>query len=569
MRAPIPANEPERLRTLRRYRILDSPAEMSYDDLTLLASKICSAPIAAISLVDSDRQWFKSITGLEVEQTSRDVAFCAHAILRPEETLVVEDATQDVRFSDNALVTSAPHIRFYAGTPLVVADGSPIGTLCVIDTAPRRLTTTERQALEALGRQVVAQLELRRNIKALGKTVRKLARKEAQLHRTQQRQLELKDQFISHVSHELRSPLTPIHQFVTILLDEIGGPLTADQREYLNIVHRNAGQLRQMIGDLLEVTRARTGKLKVDRRRVRVDTIVQEVVNSSAVTARAAQLELSAAIDGALPDVIGDVVRVRQILANLVDNAMKFTPAGGSVTVRAAQLPEDPGAVCITVRDTGCGLSPDDCDRVFEHLYQVNDTSERSRNGLGMGLYIAKQLVRAMGGRIWVDSEFGAGSAFSFTLPVFSLQPLLTPLLTSENLQRETFALIRVEMISTTGDQAAARAVPVATAALEAVSASIHPSMDVILPQSCSSQPDDALTIVAMTHAAGAAQIVRRLEERLGQCAAQRTAGVVARIRHAVFDLPKAEHACPAETAARMAQIIDRCTSGLPSKEMQ
>jgi diguanylate cyclase (GGDEF)-like protein len=162
MKARLPSDEVDRLNTLKRYRILDTTPELRYDDLTLLASKICGTPIAAISLIDADRQWFKSILGLEVKQTSRDVAFCAHAILEANQLLVVEDATQDGRFYNNSLVTGTPGIRAYAGAPLVVAGGHAIGTLCAIDTNPRSCSTTEREALAALGRQVVAQLESHR-----------------------------------------------------------------------------------------------------------------------------------------------------------------------------------------------------------------------------------------------------------------------------------------------------------------------------------------------------------------------------------------------------------------------
>ena len=331
MKAELPENEAERIETLHRYNILDTPPETGYDDLVHLASEICGMPIAAISLVDKDRQWFKSILGLEVSQTSRDAAFCAHAILDKTQPLIVEDATLDPRFADNILVTDEPGIRFYAGTPLVMSDGNPIGTLCVIDKVPRTITAKQRKALEILGREVVAQVELRNNIRALERSVVMLARTEAQLRQTQQQELDLKDEFVSHVSHELRSPLTPIYQFATILRDEIGGPLTDEQKEFADIIVRNSEQLGGMIGDLLEVTRAQTGKLTVDRRRIRIEDIVVDVVRSRKLTAQGAGLTLTSEFSGHLPGVIGDAARVRQVLANLIENAMKFTPAGGAI----------------------------------------------------------------------------------------------------------------------------------------------------------------------------------------------------------------------------------------------
>ncbi len=161
MLSPFPANEVQRLNTLRGYDVLDSLPESVFDDLTQLAAQICQTPIAAISLVDENRQWFKSKIGMSAPETPRDIAFCAHAILHPDEILEVPDARLDPRFANNPLVTSEPHIRFYAGAPLVAPDGVALGTLCVIDCEPRFLSTEQKTALRTLSHTVIAQLELR------------------------------------------------------------------------------------------------------------------------------------------------------------------------------------------------------------------------------------------------------------------------------------------------------------------------------------------------------------------------------------------------------------------------
>lgn len=166
MRTPIAQNEKKRLNVLWQYEVLDTVPEEVFDDLTELAARICEAPIALISLVDEKRQWFKSRVGTPVQETSRDISFCAHAI-QQSDLFIVPDATKDPRFADNPLVKSDPKIRFYAGAPLITPDGYALGTLCVIDKVPRELRPDQKQALIILGRHVVSQLELRRRSREL------------------------------------------------------------------------------------------------------------------------------------------------------------------------------------------------------------------------------------------------------------------------------------------------------------------------------------------------------------------------------------------------------------------
>lgn len=161
MKAKLPFRESARIKALQQYNILDTPTEQTYDDITSLAAFICDVPIALISLVDTERQWFKSKVGMTVSETSRDVSFCAHAILN-KDIMIVKDARNDDRFAGNPLVTCAPNIRFYAGVPLITASDHSLGTLCVIDYQPRELSNVQERTLIALARQIVMQLELQR-----------------------------------------------------------------------------------------------------------------------------------------------------------------------------------------------------------------------------------------------------------------------------------------------------------------------------------------------------------------------------------------------------------------------
>ncbi len=187
-------NEKARLQALRSYRILDTDAEKGFDDLTILASHICETPIALISLIDSDRQWFKSKVGVTISETPREVSFCAIAMQQPN-LFVVPDASKDPRFSSNPFVASEPKIRFYAGAPFTSSDGQPLGTLCVVDMVPRQLTSGQESALLALSRQVQAQFELRKNLIELRIALEERDRAEAERDRT----IEELQQSLDHV----------------------------------------------------------------------------------------------------------------------------------------------------------------------------------------------------------------------------------------------------------------------------------------------------------------------------------------------------------------------------------
>jgi signal transduction histidine kinase/CHASE3 domain sensor protein len=245
-----------------------------------------------------------------------------------------------------------------------------------------------------------------------------LAQAYAELDRTRLQQLRTKDQLLSHVSHELRTPLTAAYQFVEILRDGLAGELNAEQLEYSEIALRNLKQLRAMIGDLLEATRVESAKLTIEPQRMNLEGAVKEVCRTLYSPAAEKGIAIENRV-GALPDVFADANRVRQILTNLLHNAIKFTKKG-SVSIDAHVMDEDPRLVRITIADTGCGMGPEALGRLFTRLYQAGDPRAESRQGLGLGLYICKELVTRQGGTIWVESELGKGSTFHCTFPIFS-----------------------------------------------------------------------------------------------------------------------------------------------------
>src|SRR6266700_1728163 len=288
--------------------------------------------------------------------------------------------------------------------------------------------------------------------KQLDRSIRYAVERQAlqrSLEITRNEQLEFKNRLLSHVSHELRTPLTCIHQYVSLLLDGLSGPIAPEQSDHLKIVLKSVSQLQAMIRDLLEASRAESGKMRVEPRCISLGDLIQQAVAMMRPTAQKEHIGLEAGLDVSIPLVYADPDRVLEVLINLIDNAIKFTPNEGSVLVNARMVNTDPGTVYVSVSDTGRGISPEAKALIFERLYQYPDSVDTSnRSGLGLGLFICKELVRLQNGRIWVTSELGSGSLFTFTLPIYSLAKLLAPVITYKDELRPSLVLTRVELTS-------------------------------------------------------------------------------------------------------------------------
>lgn len=399
--------ETERLDALNQCHILDTAAEPVFDDLTALAAEICQTPIATISLVDEARQWFKSRIALAQSQTPRSIAFCAHAILTPGQPFIVEDASADPRFRDNPLVTSAPHIRFYAGIPITTSERLALGALCVIDTRPRVLSRTQIEHLQRIARQAAALLELRRVVH-ITREARDTAESSSRA----------KSAFLANVSHEIRTPLTAILGHAELLSDL--NATSYDRIEGVQTIQRNGVHLLRVLNDILDLSRVEAGKVSLRLQTVTVDDLIGEVVSLLAPPAQRRGIAIVTRTEPSTPpSVRTDAVRLRQVLMNLVSNAIKFT-GSGSVQIIARGMSDAASTnqgLRIDVIDSGRGIAPADLQQLFKPFSQLNPPCAGEPVGTGLGLTISRELARLMGGDIEVDSTIGSGSRFSIVMP--------------------------------------------------------------------------------------------------------------------------------------------------------
>ncbi len=239
--ADLPSNEQERLNNLYSYELLDTLPEKDYDDITRLASYICETPVSLVTLVDKDRQWMKSTYGVDLEQTLRDHAFCSHAILTPDEMMIVKDATKDQRFSDNPLVTGDYHVLFYAGVPLLTEEGYPIGSLCVLDNKPRDLTEKQQEALKTLANQAMRLMQLHRKTKQLTHSRQLMEQVNVEL-----------ENFAQVTVEKLQKPCDNAIEFTDLIADKFSDVLDVDGRQILSLIKYSCENIKATVDDTLQ-----------------------------------------------------------------------------------------------------------------------------------------------------------------------------------------------------------------------------------------------------------------------------------------------------------------------------
>jgi len=389
-------HEAERLAALKRYHILDTLPEEEFDNITRLAAYFTDSPISLITLLDENRQWFKSRVGLEATSTPRNIAFCDYAI-RDDEPMQVQDATQDERFRENPLVTEDPNIRFYAGVPLTTPDGYNLGTLCVIDDQPKKLEEDKLQALRQLADTAISLIEARLTNQKL------------------ERIIQYKDDFLANVSHEIRTPMNGIVGFTELLQNT---ELDSEQQEYVHTISSAADNLLIIINDILDVSKNEMGKLELHYQPMNPARVVGDAVRLNQQKAQDKGLELRQLLDPAIPThVLGDAPRLTQIIINLLGNAIKFTEEGWvEVRLRNTGSQGNTITLALEVQDTGVGIAEEDQKRVFDRFEQVDRYQRSNISGTGLGLNIVQSLVELHGGSVSLDSTPGVGATFRCTL---------------------------------------------------------------------------------------------------------------------------------------------------------
>lgn len=515
--------ERRRLAAVRSINLVGGPTEPILDNYAALVADIAGAPIGLVSLVDQERQWFAGRFGLDVPETPRGSSFCVHAVARPHDVLWVEDAREDPRFRSTPLVVGEPHIRFYAGAPVLVG-AQPVGSLCVISPDRRAFDPELARRLQSIALLVSERLEQRRRdfqlvsaldansdaiiscdengiingwrqgatelfgyteAEALGASVsiiippERRAQHEAGMKRWRSRgnarlnrRLELpavrkdgerieielcmsltakagetlitatirditdrklqtqalevakleaetangaKSAFLAKMSHELRTPLNGVIGVLDMLVDD---RLSPRQVELVAIAQQSSRQLETILGDVLDLARIESGHISLRPERVVLAEIVNAVLEITTLRADEKGLRMSFDIDPAVPRaVLADPGRLKQILTNLLANAVKFTDSG-SVSLRVVSA----GARCrFEVRDTGIGIDADKQALIFEPFRQADDTIARRFSGTGLGLAICRDLIGAMDGVIGCESEPGFGSVFWFEIPLSAI----------------------------------------------------------------------------------------------------------------------------------------------------
>ncbi|GAA4114895.1 ATP-binding protein [Aquimarina addita] len=393
----LPTNEEFRLDALKSLNILDTEAEKEFDDITNLAAYVCNTEIALITLIDTNRQWFKSKHGLDVCETPREHSFCAHAILEPEQPFIVTDARNDPRFEKNPLTANDKIVVFYAGIPLIDKDGFALGTLCVIDSTSKNLNEKQLQSLTSLANQVVLLFELKRKNKDL-----------EEIQDTLKQRNESLKEFARVISHDLKMPLANVITTCDLLKLKLGDQLDEETLEYFGYIKQSSFSMSDYINDILDHYES--------------DSLVQNAPETFLLNDLLDEIcdLLGLKTDNAIffpsnnPTIVCNKSALKQIFFNLIGNSIKYNDKD-YIKIHIEST-EDDVFYYFKITDNGMGIPKNEIKTIFELFATVNGVDRNGNKGNGIGLSTVKKLIQNLGGCIKVKSTLGVFTTFNFSI---------------------------------------------------------------------------------------------------------------------------------------------------------
>lgn len=390
---PIPSDDNRRLKELYRYEVLDTSYEDEFNDVVQLAATICNTPIALVSLIDQQRQWFKAKLGIEANEFPRDISFCGHTINADTAVFEVSDATKDERFLDNPLVVESPYIRFYTGIPLINNNGFKVGTISVMDTQPRILNEVQIFTLQTLARQVVKLLDQNLLNKQLEQQQEKL-----------QQQMEMQNRILSIIAHDVRNPIGAVKSIIELNAKKILSQ--HDSVELMNMAGKQIDGTVELLNNLVDWGSMQMRGKGFEKEKVHMRTLVSNMFKSFEIMASLKSNIMVNLVDEDL-FLKSEINSMRFILRNLISNANKFTKEG-VITVYAHK--ED-NQIMMSVSDTGVGMTEEIQSKLFDGEHYQSTTGTGNEKGSGLGLILTKDFIQILGGTIKVESIVGKGTS--------------------------------------------------------------------------------------------------------------------------------------------------------------